>query len=236
MKKYALILALVFIGSSVYAQVADISGGNAAEVIWTYNYNKKLFDDKDLNQIDGSPYAISAFLPGEVYSGDKVQNEGIFLRYNIYNDILEAEDPSKSDKGPHYTVVKSPRISAVVGGQKYVFLEDFKDENHSNGSYLIQLVEGESISLYKKHSVEFKEAKTARNSYERDQPASFSQSVSYYLVDEANNKLIEIPNRTSKAKRKMEDLKKDSKSFISDNDLDFDDQEDLVKLVRHLNN
>ncbi|MDT0555208.1 hypothetical protein [Patiriisocius hiemis] len=229
MKKFLLLFLIIALANNSYSQL-DVSGGGAAEAIWTQNYNKQLIGDVEISAIEGSPYVTEAFLPGKIYSGGKVQNQNVLLRYNIYNDLIEVEDPSKGTKGPHNSVLRSSRIWVEIAGKKYVYMDNFRDDNHTDGSYLVLLKKDENFNLYKKHNAKLNEARKARNSYERDKPASFTQNVSYYFLDNSNNEFIEVPDRKSKAIKKMESLKKGSKSFIAKNKLDLEDENDMITL------
>ena len=234
MKKMLLIFISITIANNCFAQI-DVRGGGAIEALWTQNYNNQLIEGVKISAIEGSPYVTEAFLPGKIYSGNKVQNQEILLRYNIYNDLIEVEDPSKGTKGPHNSVLKSPTIWVEIAGQKYVYMDNFRDESHTDGSYLILLEEGENYNLYKKYNATLTEARKARNTYERDRPASFSQTTTYYLLDNSSKSFIEVPSKKSKARKEMENLKKGSKSFISKNNIDLESDKGMLRLFNYIN-
>jgi hypothetical protein len=229
MKKMLLLFFTIALSSNSFSQL-DVTGGGAAEAIWTQNYNKQLIGDIEISAIEGSPYVSEAFLPGKIHSGGKIQNQNVLLRYNIYNDLIEVEDPSKGTKGPHNSVLRSPRIWVEIAGKKYVYMDNFKNENHTDGSYLILLKKDEKYNLYKKYNAKLTEARKARNTYEKDRPASFTQNVSYYFLDNSKNEFIKVPDRKSKAIKKMESLKKGSKSFIAKNNLNLEEEKDMITL------
>ena len=133
------------------------------------------------SSIKGSPFFEDKFQKGTLdYFGRKVKGDS-FFRHNAYNDEIEiGEYPDQ--KEAKEIIIQSPKVICYINNEKYVYLPfKGKDLVSNQLGYLIVLYEGKNYTLYVRKVKEFKEATTARTSYERSFPPRFVPKVGYYL-------------------------------------------------------
>ena len=188
--------------------------------------------DIDFKNIKGSPYVSNSYLFGHVTDEISHKSVNIYLRYNIYNDIIELK--ASLEKGEKtIALLKKHDISCVINGKTYNYL-NFTDKKgtHKNG-YLKLLYKGKKYSLYERLTSVFTSKKKAQNSYTKSKPASFSKKVSYYLRKE--NKVTFLPNKKKDLLSSFPELNKTLKSYIKRVHPNFKKENDVLNFVKYLN-
>ena len=185
--------------------------------------------DAQFDAIKNDMYISDKFLYGNIYENGKEIAKGLPMRYNAYTDDVEVK--LKSSDSEYQTLTKDPEVSAKTLSEHYVFVPITTSKERSG--FMDVLVEGKTYKLYKKTIAEFKPAVKATTSYDSDTPASFYQKEYYYLVKDGN--LKEIPNRRSKARKFFEDENNQMKDWIKKNKIRFNDPDDYIRTVEHLN-
>lgn len=178
------------------------------------------------SSIKGSPFFEDKFQKGTLdYFGRKVKGDS-FFRHNAFNDEIEiGQYPDQ--KEAKEIIIQSPKVICYINDEKYVYLPfKGKDLISNQLGYLIVLFEGENYTLYVRKVKEFKEATTARTSYERSFPPRFVPKVGYYLSVNASTavpieaKVAKILKFIPEADRKKANgLKKEFKKIKTDLDL-----------------
>lgn len=178
------------------------------------------------SSIKGSPFFEDKFQKGTLdYFGRKVKGDS-FFRHNAYNDEIEiGEHPDQ--KEAKEIIIQSPKVICYINNEKYVYLPfKGKDLISNQLGYLIVLYQGENYTLYVRRVKEFKEATTARTSYERSFPPRFVPKVGYY-VSINQSTAIPIEAKVSKItkflpaieRKKANNLKKEFKKIKTDLDI-----------------
>lgn len=178
------------------------------------------------SSIKGSPFFEEKFQKGSLdYFGRKVKGDSYF-RYNSFNDEIEiGEYPEQ--KEAKEIIIQSPKVICYINNEKYVYLPFKRKDLVSNElGYLIVLYEGKNYTLYVRKVKEFREATTARTSYERSFPPRFVPKVDYYLSVN-NSTAVPIEAKVSKIAKFLKDedrkiasdLKKEYKKIKTDFDL-----------------
>ncbi len=186
--------------------------------------------DAEYKQVIGSPYAIKEFMQGNIYQGDKLVQSGIFLRYNMYADEIEIKN--SIDDTEYNALVKDSNVFVKIFNDVYVLIPfEGSDEK---GSYFKIITPGKHLDLYKKSSVVYTPRTFPKTSYDREKPAKFTQTDTYFLV-EKTGKFVELPNSKSKLLKVMKNKGKEVKSFLKKNNINLKKEKDLIKLVKYYN-
>lgn len=233
MKKITTFFLLLF-GSYTFAQDSYVGGFSEGAGLsdsrlldamqdFTSKINNKMILT---SSIKGSPFFEEKFQKGTLdYFGRKVKGES-FFRHNAYNDEIEiGEHPDQ--KEAKEIIIQSPKVICFINNEKYVYLPfKGKDLVSNQLGYLIVLFKGKDYTLYVRRVKEFKEATTARTSYERSFPARFVPKVSYYVsIDQSTAIPIEAKvSKISKVlleedRKKANSLKKEYKKMKTDLDI-----------------
>lgn len=177
------------------------------------------------DDIQGTPYYDKTFSPAKFIVADRA--ETAVARYNMYFDEVEF----KKDEETYSLVPNSPftRIEFTRTKETLVKLDTGDDLK----GYFFELVNGKN-SLYKKMKTEFKNAFTARNSYESDRPASFNaMDPVYYIKTESG--YIKKPRKLTEITDAFPGKKDDIEKFAKTNNIKLNKEQDLIKLVKFLN-
>ena len=187
--------------------------------------------EDDLKSIEGSPYENDAFLPGAIYTSEKVIAGNVLLRYNILSDEIEMKKQSNANNKEYSSLIKDPKYFAKIRNDIYVFV--MKNGSIDEGGYFKVLSDGEHYDLYKKVTVEFIEKTFAKTSYGRDTPAQFKREDVYYLV--SNDKFYELPNKKNKLIDVFNAKESEVKKYIKSENLNIKEEADLIKVINYYN-
>lgn len=177
--------------------------------------------ETQFDAIKDQAYENPNFVSGIIFQENTPVKTGVPMRYNAFADEIEIENAP----GSYSSLMKDPEIAAGIGNDVYIY------HPQTNGYFNI-LFEGKRFHLYKKVKSEFREGKEAATSYGRNTPPSFQKSTTYFLVED--NSLKEIPSRKNRILKMFGNKRKEVDSFIKSNRLDIGKEEDLVKVISHL--
>jgi len=179
------------------------------------------------DEIIGFPYEKEEFQKGVLLENNQPIVDEIYFRYNIYENKIELKENLSDDNSKIAILKKSPNIIVKIKKEFIIFDE-------GSESYYKILFMGSNYKLYKKHIKKFYKAKRAKNSYDLDVLATFKDKVIYFLADK-NGKLHEIPTSRKKKIKFFGNKKDDIKKYIDHNDLDINNEDVLIKVVRYFN-
>lgn len=224
MKKITLI-ALLGISSFLFSQANTIgltSGGGTREVFFKI---KSEGAGRALNydEIIGSPYLNKNF------SIAKVANdyEKAPVRYNTFNDEIEFQK-----NGTTLALPKEEKFSRIEIFSPKMTLVSLDTQDDLSG-YFIELV-NDKTGLYKKIKTKFIDAVPAANSYATDRPASFKTlDPVYYIKTESG--YIKKPKKIKEIAEAFPAKKDEIEKFVKSNNIKVNKEEDLIKLVKFLN-
>lgn len=176
------------------------------------------------DEISGSPYIDKNFRDAKI--AESYQNAPV--RYNSYKDELEFKNNDEIMILPKES--KFERVEITSPKQVFVY----KSLDSEPTGYYIELVVGE-FSLYKKLKTNFVDISPAKTPYGSDKPAYFSAVAPvYYIV--ANGRTMKKPKNQKQITDLLPNRKEAINSFVKENKIKFDGEEDLKKLVLFLNN
>lgn len=186
--------------------------------------------DAEFDAIKDQAYDNSTFLAGSIFKDDQLAKKNIMLRYNANADEIEIKN--STEKADYSALNKEPGLYAKIANETYVFVP-YQGSNEKGG-YFNVVTTGKTYDLYKKTTSVFKPKSFAQTSYDVDRPASFSKSITYFLVDKGGT-FYELPTNKNKILKVMGDKESEVKSFMKKNNLDVDKQSDLAKIIDHFN-
>ncbi len=229
MKKIIFTAAFALIASTVFSQSRNSSYSSVYDRTIDLNEKSLAFGltEAQFEAIKDEAYANPTFLQGNIFQGDQLIKNDVFMRYNSYADEIEIQK-NPYDKS-YSALTKSPDIFVKIIKDLYVFVP--YEGSNEKGGYFNVLNDGKVYDLYKKTKSVYREPKKAKSSYQRDTPPSFVKTTTYYLVQ--NGTFYEMPSSTSKVLKMMDKNKKEVKEFINKNNLDLEKEGDLIKVVSY---
>lgn len=227
-KQFAIIVALLSVAA--YSQNNQTYQNNELQrnidVLDEYALNKQLKYEPSKTQ--GSPYLNKAFAPAMV-SG--VSNNTM-MRYDAFNDEFEFVNATKDtlvlNKVEPYT-----NIIFTITNTKYQLLEyNFKGKL-TNG-YLIWLYDKNSMKLYKKQAVNYYREKPAKSGFDKSQPAYFEKAGDTFYFKDGDKTISEFPSNKKGLIKLYPGKKEAIEAFLKQNDIDFEKQSDIIKIIDFL--
>ena len=178
----------------------------------------------DNSKVNGSPYLTEEFRSGMIY-WNRMWNEGIDLRYNIYQGNFEA----KLESG---IIVINP-IKNNIDTLKYreeVFVKKYlKVGKDLLVVYLSLLGQQNGYALYKQYRIKLTEAITDTDLYHKAKPAEYNTQKPVYYVFRGNE------HWTVKGSKTLAEIfqidAKVVKSYLKDNKYNLSREEHLLEAV-----
>lgn len=220
MKQLTFLIILCFLAPCVQAQA----------LYWTdITPARCFFGSKNLtlDQIQGSPYLSKDFTEGMVTTSKGTSYNGVPLRYNCYNDLLEY-----SKDGKAFEIVPKEQVRrAEFGGKVFCYLE-YENGKLLDKSYFHVLTEGKAI-LCVKYSISFFEKEEVR-AFSESKPARFDDFKETYWISVDKAPAQAVLNK-SKLLEMFPGKKKEVDSYISSQKLSIKNVADLKKIAIYYN-
>lgn len=174
--------------------------------------------------VEGSAYLQETFKKAKIYKGDEFIN--VYARYNVYSDLFEVKREPTED---YLILNKSSEIDVEIEGDRYRFLDNSSEEVEGYVEIIHQFDNGSSI--LKKYIKDFKKEERSRSSYDQGKPPRFVNSTNlYYITPKGRTREIENSWRT--LRKVFDPYRKEIKSYVKENDIDFDDDyQGLIKVM-----
>lgn len=227
--KYLFILLLVFFALNItVAQVVkSYYNSNYYGAIYIPSGNSNIAID--LSTVKGSPYDNDKFQLGKVLNKLTGESQTFYIRYNIFNDVVELKETPNSPKISG--LVKSLNIYAKLNNRKYHYELYENDKSKNNEGYFILMNKGKNISLYLQKSKEFKAKVIAQDSYHKEKPAIFKDSEKYYFKKD----IVLLPLSTNKKDLliQLSDKENELKKYIKSEKINLKKEKDFVKLFNY---
>lgn len=212
-----LILLIFIISSQTFFSQIGVGLNSSPNSFYESLYFK---DNKyEYKDIKGSPYQNVDFQLAQIG-----EYKDIPVRYNSYTDSFEFKQDGKN-----YILPKEDNLSKVVfqNRKKAYILFNL----NGNKQYLEEV--NSEVGLFKKNTTLFREFKKATTNYEQDYPPSFEQAAPKYYWS-TNGNLIEISKKS--IEKNFSNQQKDLKDYIRKNNLSYEKDQDLVKILTFLKN
>ncbi|WP_303923751.1 hypothetical protein [Draconibacterium sediminis] len=236
MKNVSLLIVVTILSITSFAQdlktVAVPRGAQrqsreVVDGITTHNYSQK-----NKIPVNGTPYLNEEFLPGILELKDGAKSDEVLMRYNIASDAFEVIQDSDT------LILNQPYKLNQIWYDNKVFIFDplmrTDAERKYNGFFQL-LLEGK-LSLYEKQRKDLKFDSFTPN-YQGG-----SGTKEYYYVDKTSyvarfqdGSGFLMNSKGSFLKYIDSKYKSQVKSFIKQNRIKFNNQSDLIKLVKYVN-
>ena len=225
--KYLLSICLL---NSIFSlsQITAISGGQ--NIVMGSSIKGGIYRNQSINSQKplGSPYISTQFELAEIHNIEGQTK----MRYNGYDDVFEfitvTNDTLVLDKKANFEIVKF-----VNQKKKYCLLNytDFKKDNITG--YLEELYVVGNYSIFKKEIINFREEKLGITSMEGNMPAKYYTSNPVYYL-KVRKILIEFPASKKELQKNFSTKTDALDSFFKENKINFDDENDLKKIIDFL--
>ena len=234
MKKITYLSICLCLCTYLQAQTTPTEGGNSALIA----LNQLATDytaANDLGKYKGTPYETEHFQRGLVFYNK--QNLGpVYYRYNIYADQVEIKSTPPLENEEAKALNKSKETILVQMNGKELLLKRFTEKTGNTlQGYLSQISTGKTYTLYSRQIKTFTQGKAAKSSFEEDKPSKFIGFTQYYLSKD-NHSIKEISLKSSKFIKSIDKGKQQKlKNFIKENSLKLKNEEQLIRVIIHLN-
>ena len=189
--------------------------------------SKRFYSTNDYlpDEVIGSPYSDETFQSGIVYENNESVIKGVFFRYNAYKDNIEVKKKLEDPDSEIFILVKNSDIVIKLQDQFLIYDDDI------NGYYQILFV-GNNYKLIKKLYKRYYKPRRAKTSFEKSILATYKDDPKYFLVS-SDGEFHEFPASKNKKLKFFGNKKTEIEKYIKNNDLDINDEEVLIKIVRY---
>ena len=176
------------------------------------------------SKVNGSPYLTEDFRPGMIH-WNRMWNDGIDLRYNIYQGNFEV----KLESG---IIVLDPFTNNIdtLKYREEVFVKKYLKEGEDMlVVYLSLLGQQNGYVLYKQYRIKLTEAITDTDLYHKAKPAEYETQTPGYYVFRGNEHWKVKGSKTLSEIFQID--AKVVKSYLKDNNYKLSREEDLLEAV-----
>ena len=203
-----------------------ITSGHTFSQLYTSKRDKTIGETKN---IVGSPYLNDSFIKGAVYDAEEQVNKDFFIRYNVYEDYIEAKEFLKSEI--IFELSQTENSQCVIDGKTYKYFDTQTKKGVTIAGFFEVLNEGEKIIFLKKLSKSFNPSKPAENSYKPAVPAKYIDYEKYYFV--IDDTIFEIKLKKKKVLSDFFNNNKEIENYAEKEKLKS--EADFIKLVQYYN-
>ncbi|TAD96834.1 MAG: hypothetical protein EAZ97_13345 [Bacteroidetes bacterium] len=242
MKTFFFLGILLFLSHVSQAQGAKPAGFDAQQNLnsiskpYTPADNMvRTFDDRYLG-FKGDPYFINQWLPTEVLNNEGVKYQPSLIKLDIY----EAQEVlMKRTTGDSiildYNKIRQISISDTVKKKIYVFRRIAEPRRQETKADFYQVLLEGKYSLFVKRGkyvlkADFKGAYSNGIFYDEYKPTNI-----FYVKNATNDALEEVKNSKKAFLKALPNQEELLKTYIKTEKIDFDKEEDLIKLIRYYN-
>ena len=194
-----------------------------------YRFNKfmdKITTPKGIltyGDIEGNAYYTNTFASAKIENATTLIN----VRYNTYTDTVEI-----LKDGSIYVLPKNEKYSKISyanSPEVLVYLNSGEMEG-----YYFELVPGK-YRLLKKLKAEFRPEVPAVNTFTSSVAAKFENLNPVYYF-EINNQFVKVPKNMKDFLQEFTEKKSEIEAFVKVNKLKTNQEEDLIRLAKFINN
>ncbi|WP_179344258.1 hypothetical protein [Winogradskyella ursingii] len=190
---------------------------------------------KEPENIQGSKYLSEQFLPIKIFN--QKEDKRFLAKYNAFTGNMEVKEmDSKTDD--FYVLSKDINdisLEFTTSGELYQTYEYVNEDNESKKDFFVNLVKTNRVSLLKKQEVKFEPAKPAKSSYEKSRPAKYERQKDEYYIKIGAEKAMPLPSNKNDIAELFPKYEKEIKTFIKKNRIKTSKEEDLISLVKYIN-
>jgi hypothetical protein len=184
------LLFIVFgsmVATTSCGQISNLLGAN----------NNILRTTSPYEQVEGSPYLVKDWMPGQVQSRDGKMFGNVYLRYDTYKDEVEVEADGKTliiDNKAYPQFEIDVRDADNGKLTKRVFRNGYNIPGYSVFQYFEVLFQSDVVIVLRKHFTTFSERENTNYGGNTTKVKSFTNKSAYFVIEgETVNKLS--PNK-----------------------------------------
>ncbi|MGY5851502.1 hypothetical protein [Salegentibacter sp. F14] len=221
MKKYFLLILVVFFGFSASAQIQSQTLINDRMVIPVYKKTPEGFT--------GTPFVDEEFRKGAILD-EEGRAQPAFLRYNAVEGIMEIK-LNKLQEDIH-VLPRIKKITYVIDGYTYFIDSKRTQDGEFLEGYFVSYYDGDHVKLLGWPRPDVIEPQMAKTGYDKDKPAHLQVDMEYFL-EIGENRPQEVRLRPRDF-RKAFDGDKAMKKYFSDHKVK--ELEDAIKALKFYDN
>ena len=171
----------------------------------------------------------------QMFASAKVQNvdQKSFMRYNVFRDEFEFIT-AKNDTLVLDKIEDFGNISFVATNTKYKLVNYTDNNGKAVNGYLISLYEKGDYILFKKQNITFYEEKIAKTSLESSMPPKYVKADDMYYLKNKASGIAQFPSNKKGLVKLFPERKAAIEAFIKANNINFDMEKDMMKIVDFL--
>jgi len=226
LKRILLTVLISFLTTSlIYAQTSqeEITSEDLRNLV---RYD--VIEGVQATEVIGSPYLFDDFEKGVITLVDGKNTANLQINFNIYENRVEFSDAGSIIAVDNRMV---DRFAFNHTGNEMEFARGFDSRRLDNSDFVHVLVDGR-VKLLKKYEVSFQEnVATYGTATQKDE---YISNERYYIHEDGEtNHLRNLSDR--QVLRTLSNHRDEMESFIEENDLNLENTEHLVRLIRYYN-
>ncbi len=183
-----------------------------------------------LSNIEGSEYFTIDFTDGTI---ENLKNEILIetkMRYNAFYDEIELIIDINGNKSIK-ALLKDKNILSHFSGKKFIYLSFKKSNDKLDNGYLTRIFRGNRIELFEKRRKKFLKGRVAKNSLDVSHAPKYVDDIEFYIS--MDGKTPNYLKNTKKGIISYFDKSKEIKEFIKSKDLNFNDYQSIITVIKH---
>ncbi len=187
-----------------------------------------------VEEILGSPYLTEDFIKSKIYFGEEFVGD-FFVRYNALNSEIEIKKSDLAEENPK-RLLANQDLRVKYGQRELLFTTYITKKDETKNGYLSIISKGDKFTLYHRLAVKFSEGKAAANSMVNDIPSRYAHFVEYYYLKNGVNRIDQLQQKKGALLKILDkELKDDVNSFLKEEKIDLDKEEDLIRTFEYIN-
>lgn len=181
-----------------------------------------------VTSITGSPYLNEYFLKGRIELSDGEVLEGVQIRYNVHEDIMEIDND-----GEILGINKPDKIRKVMFNDRtYIYNPYLTGKDVEKNGYFEVLIEG-PMTLYCKRTNKLEMKALNSNFGKSGMGASYFDMQKYFFVQTQNEEVFPLTKK--KLLEYAGSSKSEIKKYIKKRKIRFSEERDLIGLIKFYN-
>ncbi|WP_430814105.1 hypothetical protein [Carboxylicivirga sp. RSCT41] len=225
MKTVVLISALILWSSLAISQ--EIISMQFEELWWNFK-NEEIIDGVQYLNYEGSPYIYESDA-ASVFLDERKKIEGLTMRYNVYNDLMEIKKGEK-----FYNVPRERIVPKIKLDEHLFFLMPYKMSKVKDIGYFECLLDNdEKCSLFLKHRILLTEEEVPKP-FQEARPPEFKNQTPISYVTFGEDYLMPVLNKKDFIEM-IPDNHTEIAQYMKKNKIKFRNPESVKQLIEYYN-
>lgn len=222
---------LVFNNQSILAQDNGESGysdqlASNGSMLMTRGTKKKKVN------VEGTPYINEEYLPITI-SGQN--NKNLKAKYNAYNGDMEVLDQAQ---GVAYVLNKRMTnydVNFIGQNKVYRSFQYIESGGNTTNDFFVKLTANDKVNLLRKENISYQKEIVAVTTYDKARPARYKRSKDDHYIKIGEDMPVLAPSKKKDISKLFSNNSSDVLKYIKSNKLKLSKEEDLIKLINHIN-